>query len=224
MLSKMSAVLTVVSTVVLGGVAFVGQQTPTTPASPLTSEFPVLMRQDINAGKTAVGAKVEAKLIVATLLNGTVIPKNAILSGEVTESAAKSATEPSRLALRMDSVRWKNGSAPVKLYLTSGYYPAVAIAPPNLSYGPTDAEHTPRSWNGDGPYYDPKSPVYQPLPGHENDPHPVPNTTNHRVQMKNVEGLRGPGGEVILVSKASNIKIDKATTYVLAASDSLLTK
>jgi hypothetical protein len=76
MLSKMSPVIAVA----LGAIAFVGQQTPANPET----EFPVLMRQDIIAGKTTVGTKVEAKLVLGTLLNGTVIPKNAILSGEVT--------------------------------------------------------------------------------------------------------------------------------------------
>jgi hypothetical protein len=208
-------------TVVLATVALVGQQTPTTPASAVASEFPVLMRQNIDAGKTPVGAKIEAKLVVATLWNGTVIPKDTIFSGEVTESGAKSATESSRLAIRIDSARWKNGSAPIQLYLTSWFYPPATMAPPDLSYGPTDAEHTPRKWNGDGPYYDPKSPVYQPSPGQASPLHPVPNTTNHRIPMKDMGCLRDTAGGLVITSKRSNIKIDKSTTYVLAASELL---
>jgi hypothetical protein len=202
MLNKMSPVIAIV----LGAIAFVGQQTPANPAT----EFPVLMRQDIIAGKTTVGTKVEAKLVLGTLLNGTVIPKNAILSGEVIESVAKSPTEPSRLAVRMDSVQWKNGSAPVELYLTSWYYPAGAITP-DIADGPT-ASH-----------YDPTSPIYEPLPGSENSPRPVPNPTNRRVLMKNVEGLRRDDGGVVITSKIFNIKINKSTNYVLAASDLLPT-
>jgi hypothetical protein len=202
MLSKMSPVIAVV----LGAIAFVGQQTPANPAT----EFPVLMRQDIIAGKTTVGTKVEAKLVLGTLLNGTVIPKNAILSGEVIESVAKSPTEPSRLAVRMDSVQWKNGSAPVEPYLTSWYYPARAITP-DIADRPT-ASH-----------YDPTSPIYEPLPGSENSPRPVPNPTNRRVLMKNVEGLRRDDGGVVITSKIFNIKINKSTNYVLAASELLPT-
>ena len=174
------------------------------------TEFPVLMRQDSIAGKTTVGTKVEAKLVLGTLLNGTVIPKNAILSGEVIESVAKSPTEPSRLAVRMDSVQWKNGSAPVELYLTSWYYPAPAITP-DIADGPT-ASH-----------YDPTSPIYEPLPGSENSPRPVPKPTNRRVLMKNVEGLRRDDGGVVITSKIFNIKINKSTNYVLTASDLLPT-
>jgi hypothetical protein len=199
MLSKMSPVIAVV----LGAIAFVCQQAPAT----TTTQFPVLMRQDITAGKTAVGTKVEAKLVLGTSLNGTVIPKNAILHGEVIESVAKSPTTPSRLAVRMDSAQWKNGSAPVELYLTSWYYPAGAITP-DLAYGPTPS------------HYDPSSPIYEPLPGSENNPSPVPNPAERRVPMKNVEGLRRPEGGVVIISKISNIKIDRSTMYVLAASAS----
>jgi hypothetical protein len=201
MLRKMSPVIASV----LGAIALVGQQTPAT----LATEFPVLMRQDIVAGRTTVGTKVETKLVLGTLLNGTVIPKNAILSGEVIESVAKSPTEPSRLAVRMDSVQWKNGSAPVELYLTSWYHPAKATTPD--TYAPTASR------------YDPTSPIYEPLPGSENNPRPVPDPTNRRVQMKNVEGLRRPDGGVVITSKIFNIKIDRSTTYVLAASASFTT-
>ena len=63
----------------------------------------MILQQSITAGKTPVGAKIQAKLEVATLLDGTVIPRNAVFSGEVIESVAKTRTEPSRIALRMDS-------------------------------------------------------------------------------------------------------------------------
>lgn len=139
MFSKTIAVLTVV----LGSVALVGQQTPAGHSATAGGEFPAVMRQNVSAGKTPVGTKIEAKLVVATLANGTVIPKDAVLSGEVTESVAKSASDPSRLAIRMDSVQWKDGSAPIKVYLTPWYYPAPTMTPQDLSYGPTDAEHTP---------------------------------------------------------------------------------
>jgi hypothetical protein len=41
--------------------------------------------------------------------------------------------------------------------------------------------------------------------------------------MKNVEALRRYDGGVIITSKIFNIKINKSTTYVLAASDLLPT-
>ena len=213
----------VVLAVVLSSLALPGQLKPATHSSPAGGEFPAVMRQNVAAGKTPVGTRVEAKLAVATLVNGTVIPKDAILSGEVTESVAKSDTDPSRLAIRMNSVQWKDGSAPIKVYLTPWYYAAPAMAPQDLSYGPTDAEHTPKNWNLEGPYYDPKSPAYQPMPGHDadKDPGTAPRTSNHRILMKNVECLRAADGTIVITSKHSNIKIDKLTTYVLGPSDLL---
>jgi hypothetical protein len=100
--------------VAFGCTALIGQQASTKPPTSWQAvEFPVVMRQSVDAGKTAVGTKVQAKLVAATLLNGVVVPRDAVLSGEVTESVAKSKTDPSRLAIRMDTAQWKKGSAPV---------------------------------------------------------------------------------------------------------------
>ena len=86
-------------------------------------ELPIVLRQTVEAGKTAVGTKVEARLVMATMINGAVLPRGAVISGEVTESVAKSNNSPSRLAIRMDSAQWKNGEAKFKVYLTAWYYP-----------------------------------------------------------------------------------------------------
>jgi hypothetical protein len=93
------------------------QQGPATPTLPLPSsssltpvsvkEFPVNMKQEVTAGKTPAGTRVQAKLQVATLVDGTVFPRNTVFSGEVTESVAKSESNPSRVAIRMDSAQWK---------------------------------------------------------------------------------------------------------------------
>ena len=94
----------------------------------------------------------------------------------------KTATDPSRLAIRMDSVQWKNGY--------------------------------------------PKSPAYQPSPSRDDqdkNPGAVSNPSNHHILMKNVECLRAADGTVVITSRRSNIKIDKLTTYVLAASELLAT-
>jgi len=93
-----------------------GQQQPAPSGPSGVREFPVILEQSVVAGKT-VGTKVQAKLEVATLVDGTVIPRNAIFSGEVLESVAKTRTDPSRLAIRMDSVQWKNCSASLKVLL-----------------------------------------------------------------------------------------------------------
>jgi len=196
------------------------QQSPSPSTFPVAGEFPVVLQENLIAGKTAVGTKVQAKLAVATLVNGTVIPRNAVFSGEVIESVAKTKTEPSRLAVRMDSEQWKNGSASLRLYLTSWYYPSVAESGQDLQYGPTQPAN--RTWNGQGQYPDPNSKVYRPFPGGDSGKDaaapdtPASITSNHRVQMKHVETSLKSDGAITIVSSHSNLKLDRLTTYVLA--------
>jgi hypothetical protein len=203
-------------------VAF-SQQKPSVPLDPYAQDFPVVMQQSVSAGKTAVGTKVRAKLEVATLLQGKVLPRKATLTGEVIESAAKTATTPSRLAIRMDSAVWKGGNAALKAYLTAWYYPATAEGGQNLQYGPPQSPG--KVWNGQGAYPNPNSPSYKPFPGgdSEEDKSSVPDTaatkvSNHRVLMKDVDWLRAEDGNAVLVCKRTNLKLDKLTTYVFAGS------
>jgi hypothetical protein len=202
-----------------------GQQKPATAATFGAQEFPVTLQQSVTAGKTPAGTKIQAKLEVATLVEGAVIPRDAVFSGEVVESVAKT---PSRVALRMDSVQWKSGSAPVKVYLTSWYYPTTEAAGQDLQYGPTQPAN--RTWNGQGQYPDPNSKVYKPFPGSDSDKGasvpvtPSAITSNHRVQMKNVDASTNNDGTLALVSKRGNIKLDKLTIYVLASGDLLPAK
>lgn len=208
-----------------------GQQTPAASSPSGVQEFPVIMQENVTAGKTPVGSKVQARLEVATLVDGTVVPRNAVFSGDVIESTAKTKTEPSRLAIRMDSVQWKNGSAPVsaaiKVYLTSWYYPAIDEMGQDLQYGPQQGAK--RTWNGQGQYPDTTTKIYKPFPGSESDKGSVPDTpasatSNHRVLMKDVEATSASDGSLALVSKHANLKLDKLTTYVLASGEALPTK
>jgi hypothetical protein len=203
-------------------------------------EFPVIMRQNVAAGATAVGSKVEAKLAVATLVNGVVVPQGAILSGEVVESMAKSASNPSRLAIRMDSAQWKNGAASKvlqltkKVYLTGWYYPFETPKPRHFSDESSDTPGhrgsiPPYSAPDSTPNYpDPNATASQPFPGRDpsrstdtipGPPAPGPSLSQHRVLMKNVESSRSDEGAIILMSRRSSIKLDKSTTYVLASAD-----
>ncbi len=205
-----------------------GQQKGPEAGSTKAQEFPVVLQQSVTAGKTPVGTKIQAKLWVATLADGAVIPRNAVFSGEVVESLAKTKTDPSRVVLRMDSVQWKDGSTAVKVYLTAWYYPSRRASGQDLQYGPQQPAN--RTWNGEGQYPDPNSKVYKPFPGGGSDQgSAVPDTPtaiagNHRVLMDDVESARGADGAVALVSKRTNIKLDKLTTYVLAGGDLLPTK
>ena len=213
----------VLSALVFGSAAVLGQAKAAAPSSPSVREFPVTMQQKVTAGATPAGTKINAKLSVATLVDGIVFPKNAIFSGEITESVAKSASSPSRLAIRMDSVQWKGGSASIKVYLTGWYYPTRIDVGQNLAYGPTDTTINWKTWNGAGAYPDPNAPVAQPFPGHDSgkDPNAVPNTPlaitmDRPVMMKHVESILNDDGSVTITCIRSNIKLDKLTAYVLA--------
>jgi hypothetical protein len=217
-----------VTILVLSGVyssTLLSQEKAKDPTSSGVQEFPVNLQQTVTAGKTPPGTKIQAKLWVATLLDGAVIPRNAVFSGEVVESVAKKGTDPSRISLRMDSVQWKNGSAAVKVYLTSWYYPARNESGQDLQYAP--AQPANRTWNGEGQYPDPNSKVYKPFPGSESDKgSSVPDTpnatpSNHRVLMQDVATASGSDGTLTLVSARTNLKLDKLTTYVLSSGDLL---
>jgi hypothetical protein len=218
-----------VTLILLCSASLVAQQNAPSPrtGAGAVMEFPVVMQQAITAGRTAVGTKVTARLVVATLVEGVVVPRGTTFSGEVTESAAKSAAEPSRLSIRMDEVQWKGASAPIKVYLTAWYYPVQFENGQRLQYTPPDPSGK-RDWNGAGTYPDPNSPASQPFPGRDSSKAsdslpdtPATVTSKRRILMNNVESARGNDGAVSITSKRSNIKLDKLTTYVLAAADLL---
>jgi hypothetical protein len=205
---------------VLGAEALFGQSSP---GSSPGVEFPVIMRQKVAAGGTPVGTKVEARLTLATLVDHAVIPQDAVLSGEVTESVAKSAKGPSRLGIRMDSAQWKNGSARIKVYLTAWFYPIAQLVPEDHSEEDLQANSTPMT-AGMGH----KNAPTRSYPTRDQDtnlspspaqPLPAPSTENHRDVMKGVEAKRQSDGAITLSSQRSNIKLDKTTTYVMAAGD-----
>jgi len=245
MFPKIKAACPVACAIVLGSAVLLGQvpqvqKAPgpgvSSPADTGTSaadgcvecELPIILRQTVEAGKTAVGTKVEARLVMATLINGAVLPRSAVISGEVTESVAKSNNSPSRLAIRMDSAQWKNGEAKFKFYLTAWYYPPAApMAPPDLSYGPPGDR---RNWGGVDPTVDTTDP---PNPSQRlstqqdsgvNAGAPGSIISSKRVLMKNMKSVSGADGSVVLVSSRSNIKLNKVTTYVLAINELLPVK
>jgi hypothetical protein len=208
----------------LFAVSLFSQQTPSTSTAPAMQQFPVLLEQSVVAGKTPVGTKIQSKLTAATLVAGTVIPKNAVLSGEVIESVAKTKNDPSRLSLRMDSAQWKTGSASLKLYLTRWYYPTKEAEGQDLQYGAPVPPN--RTWNGMGQYPDANNPAYRPFPSADSEKAkssvpdtPAAVTSNHPTLMKNVDSVRKDDGSLEIVSAHSSIKLDKLTTYVLATDD-----
>ena len=211
--------------------AYSGEKSPTNANTDLI-EFPVTMQQKITAGVTPVGSKVQAKLTISTLVHGTVVPRDAILSGEITESAAKSADAPSKLGIRMDMAQWKNGSLPIKVYLTEWYYPPKAMMSEDNNSGYPGAMHGSVGITMGGGGNDPQTFPGSATPSGRmpsDDSAPFPRTTDpgtmtsndsspHRSRMPDVESKRGEDGSIVLTSK-KGFKLDKNTTYVLATGD-----
>jgi hypothetical protein len=241
MFTKTIAFRNAAITAVLASATLVSQTKTAAPVSSAGLELPVTMRQNVTAGSTPVGTRVQAKLAVATLVNGVVIPQDAVLSGAVTESVAKSATTPSRLAIRLDSAQWKNRSTPApmvislepKIYLTAWYYPVAALMNPNLSTDMPETSQNPRFGTVPNAYPGGRSPTSPSMPspsansgaGSETraDKNTTPTSTSevskHRVLMKNVDSTRNSDGAVSLTSKQLNIKLDKTTTYVFSTGE-----
>jgi len=185
---------------------------PATAAASAAVEWPVNFVQNIAAGMTAVGTKVQAKLLVATLVNGTTVPAGAILSGEVLESQPKSASAPSRLAIRMNQVQWKDASPlAITLYLTHWYHPFRGIG---NEQGPAQPyEHGVIGMRAPYPQEQPGRVMENP------DSSSGGLASPQRVPIKNVEAISSSDGTVVLTSSKSNIKLDKAIIYVLGADD-----
>jgi hypothetical protein len=195
----------------------IAQQSHSASSSLPLREFPVVMQQSVEAGKTPVGTKLQARLAVATLFHGTVIPRNAIVSGVIFESVAKSAKAPSRLGIRMETARWKDQSTcMIKAYLMPLYY-AMNQSIQSLPNESPD----PDSRNLNGPAQS-SSPMYQrPFPDNSEASRAAipdaPTMSSRPVAMKNVALEPVSDGGIELVSEHANIKLYKMTTYVLAA-------
>ena len=224
--SRIVAIRVVAPVIVFCATVVLGQPKGEVPGASNAYEFPVSMQQDVMAGKTPIGTKAEARLELATLVNGTVIPAGAIFSGEVIESVAKSATEPSRLAIRMDSVRWKTGSATLKTYLTAWQNPtrSVRVAQFDAVAAPASAGTTDSRGTAAGGDYTQPSPSLGGPQGPDVPAISRPSVSHNRVLMKDVEPMRRSDGGTALICRKRNIKLDKSTTYFLEPGNVTQTK
>jgi hypothetical protein len=197
--------------------ASVGQQKPPASSSGVVHEFPLVLQQSIESGKAKIGTKVQAKLAVATMFDGTVIPRNAVFSGVVIESTPKNAKEPAKLAIRMETAEWKHGSSSITAYLLPLYYPATSQSVQNFGDASQESGST-TSNRAQGSSSE--SPMYHPsFPANESQAAipEIPFPSNRPVQIKNVTVAMADEGGAALVSEHSNIKLFKLTTYVFAA-------
>src|SRR4051812_12677615 len=196
------------------------QQTPAS-SRPVLREFPVILQQNLETGKTPVGAKVQAKLAAATQFNGTIIPTNAVLTIVVAESVAKSAKDEARLEIRMDTATWNGGWSPLKAYLMPLYFPLTTQGGqslPNGAAASSAGDEADQRTNS-------QSPMQRQFPGSNSETAQaaipdIPTISTRPVRMKNVELVPASDGGIALVSEHANIKLYKLTTYVFAADES----
>ena len=198
----------------------IGQQSHRPSPHSVLRQFPVILQQSVEGGKSPAGTQVQGKLAAATLFNGELIPKNAVTSGVVIESESKKGKDRARLAIRMNTVSWNGGWAPLNAYLMPLYYPATGQAVPNLPYEAPD----PDSRTLNGPNQSSQSPMSRPFPsGSENNQGAIPDVailSSRPVRMKNVVLESTNNGGIALVSEHASIKLFKMTTYVFAADES----
>ena len=201
--------------------ASMGQQSHQASPPHVLREFPVILQQSVEAGKSPAGTQVQGKLAAGTEFNGELIPKNAVTSGVVVESEPKKGEVRARLAIRMNTVSWDGGWAPLDAYLMPLYYPATGQAVPNLPNESPD----PDSRTLNGPNQSSQSPMSRPFPGGGSVPDQgaIPDVailSSRPVRMKNVVLEPTSKGGIALVAEHGNIKLFKLTTYVFAADES----
>ena len=227
-----------VGAILLAGCVTVFAQAAKPAASPQPSvELPASLQTKVVAGHTPVGTEVRAKLTMATLLDGVVIPQDAVISGHVEQSVAKTADAPSLLKIRFESARWKKGSAPVTLYLAGCYYPIEFPSPNNDMNGVhgsiginmgSAAESSPSRTDGGLPNTGaqngglPNGGMSGSMDASrlDNYPDPRPGVTvseisKHWVRLENVDTVVGSDGSLQMASQQRNLKLDKGTIYLL---------
>jgi hypothetical protein len=190
-------------------------------------EFPASLQAKIVAGSTPVGTEVRARLAMATLMDGVVIPQDAVISGHVEQSVAKTDEAPSVLKIKFETAHWKKGSAPVNLYLAGCYYPIdFESASDNPSgvhgeigvmMGGTAPDTLPRA-NGGMPSIGGTPTMDASRPNAYPDPRPgvtVSEVSKHWVRIEKVETVAAPDGGLAITSTERNLKLDKGTVYLL---------
>ena len=154
-------------------------------------ELPVVFRQKVIAGVTTAGTPIAARLKIATLIDGTVVPAGATLSGHVELSEKNEADRPSRVRIKFDSVRWKTTIVPIRVYATGAYYP----------YYPMERDDVRDITNA------PVGPDVSDVVGMR--------LSTHWVRPDDADAVVEDDGSITVVSSKHPLKFNKDTTYLL---------
>jgi hypothetical protein len=168
-------------------------------------EFPLELRQKIVAGQTPAGSAVEAKLVIATLVRGVVIPEGAMFSGTVEESVARAGNTPSRLRIHITAAKWNAGSMTVNLYITNTCYPhrRSALEKEDSLSGlqkRQDEILQAQQHGGVIPMLDTEKPG-------------ASSRYEHRTVLEDTKGERDEDGRIAILSEKSNLKLDAGRVY-----------
>ncbi len=183
-------------------------------------ELPAVLQQKIVAGSTAVGTEVRAKLTIATLVNGVVLPDGAVITGRVEKSLAKTADSLAHLKIKFESAHWKTGDLKLEIYLVGSYYPIEFQTPADQVSG-AHAEvgvmvggspAVGRGRNGIPPS-DAETPQDDPTDPRPNITHSE--VSNHSVRIKNVDTAVATDGGLEITSNERNLKLNKGIIYSL---------
>jgi hypothetical protein len=212
--------------VLISGGFLLAQPAPASPATQNRVELPVVLQQKILAGKTEAGTAVRAKLEMATLVNGVVVPKGATLTGRVEESSKKSETTPSRLKIKFESATWKTGTVALSAYFTGCYYPINIASKADSDMVSDGGFHGSVGVGADGfprpgapPTGTDRGPTgMPPLDSGLSLPAPPPGVSSHWVRMDNVDVAKQDDGSLAVTSSKKDLKLDKNTTYLLETS------
>ena len=189
--------------------------------SPVTSqEFPALLAQNIEPGKTAVGTAVRARLKISTLVNGVVVPQGALLSGMVEESLAKTEQAPARLKVHITQATWKDHTLALSLYLSDQYYETPGYDASNSGVN-NQRLHPDNSLTFEGTQLrsstdmsDPANSSRMPDRIGRGGDHPgaVPSLAG-RTRIKGVTAVPDGSGGMVLISERKKLKLDQSTCY-----------
>lgn len=211
--------------VLLGIAALAQQPKANSSAAHPVLEFPAVLQERVIAGKTPVGAAVHSKLMIATLVNGVVIPQDALLVGKVEESTGRTKSDPSRLKIRIDVAQWKGGSLSLIAFLTNIYYAnrLIEASPnegsPDASAGgdltllhsgherqdSLDLESRRAAWSRQNAGSPESGPNHSGDMRWEN--------SVYRKPMRNVDLQRDSRGAAVILSVHDNIKLYRNTAY-----------
>ncbi len=187
----------------LCAIAVAAQQANSPTNLNLRQEFPVLLKHSLTAGESAVGTPVDASLVAATLVHGTVILAGAHFFGQVEESIAASAESPALIVVHFAAVRWDKKTVPVDLYLTNAYYPR----PPESGPGMRRIVNTDMlRFMADGQVLSPATQL-----AIASRPEEWPS----RVLIPSTASILTEDGSTAIVSSKKKLRLDRELTYCL---------